>query len=425
MTVDLFEGDTESVPDRTDCWRVRRRWIPRFQSVTRARRRRGGGVSDRLIGSSKRPITHQEGRYSVDSAPTNGRAPSDTLGPTDPVDLHLHTLASDGAWTPAALVDHLAAGGFRVAAVSDHDTQRSVLETTRRASRRGIRIVPGVEVTTRWNERQVHLLVYGIRPDLGDDTAATFRGVLAELDALLLGLAEDARQRLEASGRALPCLEEIAAGRPLWPFHVLSAMIREGHVANLKTAAELVTELGGGFNADLPLPDVVSAAHEAGGICVVAHPGRADSIGAITADDLAAMVAEIPVDGLEAHYRSYTDEQTALYRDLARQHGLLISCGSDSHAPKHPVDPRPWRAAWCADLLGRLGIEVALDASLDEVWQPGMDPLAVPPAAAASDGGQAEPAGEQIANAAEEIEQNPLPDTVLGVGDSETPPTTH
>lgn len=361
----------------------------------------------------------------MDSAPTNGRAPSDTLGPTDPVDLHLHTLASDGAWTPAALVDHLAAGGFRVAAVCDHDTQRSVLETTRRASRRGIRIVPGVEVTTRWNERQVHLLVYGIRPDRGDAAAATFRGVLAELDALLLGMAEDARQRLEASGRALPCLEEIAAGRPLWPFHVLSAMIREGHVANLKTAAELVTELGGGFNADLPLPDVVSAAHEAGGICVVAHPGRADSIGAITADDLAAMVAEIPIDGLEAHYRSYTDEQTALYRDLARQHGLLISCGSDSHAPKHPVDPRPWRAAWSADLLGRLGIEVALEASLDEVWQPGMDPLAVPPVAAATAGGQAEPAGEQIANAAEEIEQEQIPDTVLGVGDGETPPTTH
>src|SRR5687768_9128977 len=129
------------------------------------------------------------------------------LQPTDPVDLHLHTLASDGAWSPAALVDHLAAEGFRVAAVCDHDTQRSVLEATRRAARRGIRIVPGVEVTTRWRDRQWHLLVYGIRPDRADEAAAPFRAALADLDALLLGLAEDARQRLEASGRPLPSLE--------------------------------------------------------------------------------------------------------------------------------------------------------------------------------------------------------------------------
>jgi len=359
----------------------------------------------------------------VDPAPTNGRATTTALAPADPVDLHLHTLASDGAWTPAALIDHLAANGFRVAAVCDHDTQRSVLETMRRANRRGIQIVPGVEVTTRWRDRQVHLLVYGIRPDRADAATAPFRAVLAELDALLLGLADDARQRLEASGHALPSLEEIAAGRPLWPFHVLSAVIREGHAKNLKTAAELVTELGGGFNADLPLPDVVSAAHAAGGICVVAHPGRDDSIGVISADDVAAMVAEIPIDGLEAHYRSYTDAQTALYRDLANQHRLLISCGSDSHAPKHPVDPRPWRAAWCADLLGRLGIEIASDGATDEIWKPGLDPLAVPASAAATAGDQSEPPGEQIADAAEAIEQDQrLSTTVMGAEDGESSP---
>jgi predicted metal-dependent phosphoesterase TrpH len=302
-----------------------------------------------------------------------------TLRPEERIDLHLHTHASDGAWTPAALVDHLAAEGFRVAAVADHDTQRSVPEVTRRAARRGVRIIPAVEVTTRWSGRQWHVLVYGIQPNRADDQARAFRSVLADLDAQLLTLAEDARRRIEADGKPLPSLEEIAAGRPLWPYHVLVSAIREGHAKNLKEAAELVSRLGGGFSADEPLDRVVDAAHQAGGITVVAHPGRADSVGALLPDDLDRMLAEVPIDGLEAHYRSHTDDQTALYRRLAAEKGLLISAGSDSHAPHQPVNPRPWRAIWAADLLERLGIAIEPVAEGEAVWTPGMDPHAPKP----------------------------------------------
>jgi 3',5'-nucleoside bisphosphate phosphatase len=347
-----------------------------------------------------RPVDHAVVPDALDDRP---------LGAADPVDLHLHTLASDGFWTPEALIGHLAERGFRVAAVCDHDTQRSVAEAMRRGAERGVRVVPGVEVTTRWADRQWHLLVYGIAPDREDEAAAPFRAVLAELDAELQRLAADARARLEGSGRALPSLPELAAGRPMWPFHVLSAAIKEGHVKNLKEAAELVTSLGGGFSADQPLARVVDAAHRAGGLCLVAHPGRSDSVGVMTEADLDAMLAEVPIDGLEAHYRSYSDAQTALYRDLAARRGLLVSCGSDSHAPNMPVDPRPWRAAWCAELLARLGIAVEAPAE-EPVWAPGMDPLAVvppPPGAPeqpAADG-QPDPPGEQLKDAAAELEQ--------------------
>ena len=328
----------------------------------------GLNTSTRLRGStSRRALPRVPGGPALADPPstpaheiTAAAAPPEplTLAPADPIDLHLHTHASDGAWTPAALVDHLAGGGFRVAAVADHDTQRSVPEVTRRAARRGIRIIPAVEVTTRWSGRQWHVLVYGIQPNRADAEARAFRSVLADLDAQLLTLAEDARRRIEADGKPLPSLEEIAAGRPLWPYHVLMSAIREGHVKNLKEAAELVSRLGGGFSADEPLERVVDAAHQAGGITVVAHPGRSDSVGALLPEDLDRMLAEVPIDGLEAHYRSHTDEQTALYRRLAAEKGLLIAAGSDSHAPHQPVNPRPWRAIWAADLLARLGITV-------------------------------------------------------------------
>jgi len=338
----------------------------------------------------------------VDPAPQPAGQP---LAATDPVDLHLHTLASDGFWTPAALIDHLAEHGFRVAAVCDHDSQRSVREATRLGAARGIQLVPGVEMTTRWADRQCHLLVYGIAPDRTDEAAAPFQAALAEIDAALRALADDAREKLEASGRALPSLDEVLAGRPMWPFHVLTTAIKDGHAKDLKTAAELVTELGGSFSADLPLAVVVDAAHQAGGLCVIAHPGRADSVGVVTEADLDRMLAEIPIDGLEAHYRSYTDDQTALYRDLATRRGLLISCGSDSHAPNQPVDPRPWRAAWCEALLARLDIIVTPVGGTEPVWAPGMDPnAAVPAPETPPEGASAEPAGEQILEAEAEFE---------------------
>ena len=338
--------------------------------------------------SESRPeLAGPDGPGSVAPTPAAALAPP-RLAADDKVDLHLHTLASDGHWTPAALVDHLAAEGFRVAAVCDHDTQRSVPEVTRRAARRGIVVVPGVEATTRWNGRQVHLLVYGVPPASDDPRGAAFRSVLADLDGQLMALAEDARRRIEASGRPLPSLEEVAAGRPLWPYHVLCSAIREGHARNLKEAAELVTALGGGFSADVPLDRTVDAAHAAGGLAVVAHPGRADAVGVVTEQDLDAMLAEgIAIDGLEAHYRSHSEEQTLLYRRLAAERGLLVSAGSDSHAAKQPVDPIPWPAAHAAALLGRLGIAVEPAAEADASADPGPEPT---PAERAPDGeGQA------------------------------------
>jgi predicted metal-dependent phosphoesterase TrpH len=322
------------------------------------------------------------------------------LGPDDAVDLHLHTYASDGAWAPSELIDYLAEKGFRVVSVCDHDTQRSVLEAMRRGNERGIRVVPGVEVTSRWADRQWHVLVYGIAPDRNDAAVGPFQAVLADLDAELQRLAEDARRRCEDSGRALPSLPEMHGDRPVWPFHVLSAAIKDGHAKDLKEAAELTVELGGGFSADQPLERVVETAHQAGGICVMAHPGRSDSVGVMTAADLDTMLKEIPLDGLEAHYRSYTDEQTALYRGLAADRGLLISCGSDSHAPGKPVDPRPWKAAWCAALLGRLGVEVDSSASGTRAWACGIDPLAVVPEEPKTEPSSDDPPREKMMDAA-------------------------
>lgn len=302
--------------------------------------------------------------------------PTLTLPADAAVDLHLHTFVSDGIWHPRDLVDRLEQDGIRVAAVCDHDNQRSVVEAIGYGERRGVKIIPGIECTVRWDDRQWHMLVYGIRPDDERPEAQSFLDLVARQDEVFQDLARDARNRVEASGRPIPTVNTLERHGPLMPVHVLRAMIADKHVPRLKEAAELVVALGGNFTTDTPLAEVVAAAHESGGVCIIAHPGRADLGPAMDEATLDRMLAEAPVDGIECHYRTYTDRDTAFYRGLAEARGLLIGAGSDSHGPGFPVDPRQFHAAWAADLLGRFGIEVV--EPYGPVWEPGMDPFAVP-----------------------------------------------
>lgn len=308
----------------------------------------------------------------------NGQAAGVRLAFDTAVDLHLHTHASDGFWSPSALIDDLVARKIVVAAVCDHDTQDSVLEAIDLGQRRGVQIVPGTEVTVRWGGRQWHLLVYGIRPDEAGPDARAFLDLMAEHDRQFMALAGDARRRVEVSGRPIPSVDSESEGRKLMPVHVLRAMITSKHVPSLKEAAELVVALGGNFTFDTPLENVVAAAHKGGGVCILAHPGRADLGPALTAKTLDEMLKITPLDGIEGHYRTYTDADTARYRRMADSRGLLIGVGSDSHGSGVPVDPRPWRAIWARDLLARLDFKVGV-APDGSVWAPGMDPLAAKP----------------------------------------------
>jgi len=102
---------------------------------------------------------------------------------------------------------------------------------------------------------------------------------------------------------------------------------------------------------------VVAAAHQSGGVCLIAHPGRGDGYLCFDAALLDQLRAEVPIDGFEVYYPKHSPEQIAQYRAYAEQHDLLTSAGSDSHTPDHP--PIKYRAGWCRKLLERLGIHLS------------------------------------------------------------------
>ena len=106
------------------------------------------------------------------------------------------------------------------------------------------------------------------------------------------------------------------------------------------------------------LAAVVDAAHQDGGVCLLAHPGHKEG-GFVTYDAkmLDKLRQEIPLDGLEVYHPKHTSAQAEMYREYAERHHLLISAGSDSHEPDKP--PIQYQAEVCRDLLERVGIQLA------------------------------------------------------------------
>lgn len=298
------------------------------------------------------------------------------ISPDDFVDLHMHTTASDGRWTPETLIDYLNEHDFRVIALADHDTMDSVPEMIARGAAAGIHVIPGVEMTTRWEERHVHCLVYGI--ELGTSACSTFEALMNRQQDNLRATAERMVSLLERHGRHLPSLDDVAAGRPLWPHLVFRAMIQDGHGNSLFTAHNIIRGLGEPALVDVPLDETVAAAHQAGAVTIIAHPGRDDGWGFLYEDRLDNMRREIPIDGIEAHYRTYTTADTERYRIYAEEHGLLVSSGSDSHWPNFPVNPTQHPARWIAPLLDRLGVDV--DPHEGPAWVPPPEPPEESPA---------------------------------------------
>lgn len=284
--------------------------------------------------------------------------PGGTLAADAAIDLHLHTRYSDGTWEPRSLFAALAAGGFRLVSVVDHDQLAHLPEVAALGGEHGITVVPGVEVTTEWRGIPAHVLCYA--PIATGFSGSALAKLMAETDARMRANTREVYEAVTARGYRFPRQAELLAGQggaPIRAGDVAALLLAHGAVASPAEAMSLVREAGY-RQARAPIADAVAAAHAGGALCLIAHPGRGDGEAhRFAPEEIEALIADVSLDGLEVYYPSHTPEQVEAYAGLARRRGLLVGAGSDSHGP-HQRMPIASPAARVAPLLERLGVRV-------------------------------------------------------------------
>lgn len=249
------------------------------------------------------------------------------------VDLHSHSNVSDGMLDPAALVDRASALGVAWLALTDHDEVSGLAAAERRARERGIGFVPGVEVSVSWGNTTVHIVGLGVA---ADDAA-----LVAGLRRTRGGRAERAHEMADELARiGIPAAFEGAmkyVGNPdlISRSHFARYLVEIGRCQDVHEVFQrYMVEGKPGFvpHRWARLADAVGWIRGAGGVAVVAHPGRYPFDDTRRAAFFDAFVAA-GGEGVEVVTAAHTAEEAQAYAKVARAWGLKASRGSDFHAP--------------------------------------------------------------------------------------------
>lgn len=244
------------------------------------------------------------------------------------VDLHLHTLFSDGTLSPEELVAAAAVRAVTLIAITDHDEIGGVLPALRAGAACAVEVVSGVEINTSVGREEVHILGYGFPVDsaimheaLSDLRAARRERALRMLERLrVLGYRLEADAVLASAGAG-------SIGRP----HIARALVQAGYVADMNQAFDRL--LGNRAPAYVPRtayqPETaIALIRRSGGFAALAHPGKLGDPPRII-----RQLLDAGLQALEVYHSDHSSAVTARMRQLALRFQLLITGGSDSHGP--------------------------------------------------------------------------------------------
>jgi predicted metal-dependent phosphoesterase TrpH len=279
------------------------------------------------------------------------------------VDLHLHSNASDGTLTPTRVVQEAANRGAVGVSLTDHDTLAGTEEAKSEAQRLGLAWLPGSEISATEAGQSVHLLAYGVT--VGNET----------LDALLDAIRED---RLDRARKIVTLFNELgvpieqeavdreASGGVPTRAHVARAIVAEGLMPNVHAVFQKYLADGGTAYVEKEevLPSTVfESVHKAGGIVVLAHPGRS------YADEQIVEWAAEGLDGIEVmHPKNHGSRRDEL-RAIAYRMDMLVTGGSDWHGPGGGgMEPGTERVPveWMEAAAARCGMSLEIDRDEDE-----------------------------------------------------------
>jgi 3',5'-nucleoside bisphosphate phosphatase len=246
------------------------------------------------------------------------------------IDLHIHSTASDGSLSPAAVVAAARSGGLHVIALADHDTVGGVL-AAQTAAVGSVHVIPALEVSTYHDGAEVHILGYFVDP-----LHPTLVKFGARAGTRREERMRDMLERLEGVGIRVAFTDVLAAagpkpdsiGRP----HLARALVQRGYVTTMSDAFDRY--IGDDGPAFVPTrlitpADAIAMIHDTGGVAVWAHPRQE-----MLQEQLPVMV-ECGLDGLECYRPRVSPADADRIADAARAHGLVVTGGSDWHGDWH------------------------------------------------------------------------------------------
>lgn len=252
------------------------------------------------------------------------------------IDLHTHTNASDGTSTPEELVAEAMAAGLEALAITDHDTLEGIQAARLPAERAGLDLVCGIELSTRFAGRNVHLL--GYFPN--GFPAPSFQQWLGEMQRSRADRNRRMADRLKSLGVDIT-LEEVQrkgksmTGRP----HFARVLMEKGYVSSIQQAFEdYLDESAKGYveRQEADFAESVALIRGSGGVPSVAHPIRLMKNASVPLEQTIGAMRNAGLMALEAYHSDHSAANVREYEELARRFGLAVTGGSDFHGGNKP-----------------------------------------------------------------------------------------
>jgi predicted metal-dependent phosphoesterase TrpH len=238
-------------------------------------------------------------------------------------DLHLHTTCSDGVYTPAQLVELGCRAGLAALAVTDHDTLTGVAPASAAAAGKSIEIVPGVEITCTFRERELHLLAYFF-----DAANRPLQDALARLRHSRVERFQEMVLRLRKAGVEL--LQAATSPDALGRRYLAECLCRAGCVGSIREAFARYLHDGSAIvvpKERLPVAEALVLVRGAGGAASWAHPGKGGDRAAL------AKLRALGLAAVEVDYPDVPQSRQRQLRTWAAELGLAVTGGSDCHGP--------------------------------------------------------------------------------------------
>jgi predicted metal-dependent phosphoesterase TrpH len=257
------------------------------------------------------------------------------------IDLHTHSTASDGSYSPAALIAEAAKRGFTAIALTDHDTIGGLEEAALAAVEYGIRFIHGVELEIAWNQGgEFHLLGLGL-----NSPSPAFKAALEELARRRLDRNMEMIERMNKAGINVLYDDVIslaggfkAVGHSIGRPHFAAFLVKKRIVKNREQAFKRYLGKGKPFyipKTGLEFEKAVEIIRDSGGITVLAHP-----MSLYTAwgrlPDLIKTLKEKGLDGLEAWHPNARVTDCKRLEEIGKKLGLYVTAGSDFHGEARP-----------------------------------------------------------------------------------------